>query len=154
MRIVHPQPLAGRQTQFDVEFIDGVATVESLHPERELAFIQHGFTIEPDPEVEAPHQVALGEPILDLTALTKKQLQAIADDEGVEIPSRATHAEMVDILSRRPAHPIPGSVDNGDGSFTAPAVDGPFATFELPDGTVLGDGTSIVELHAEDDLEG
>ncbi len=46
MRITHPRPQDGRQTHFDVEFIDGVATVESLHPERELALLQHGFTIE------------------------------------------------------------------------------------------------------------
>ena len=46
MRIIHPRPQDGRQSDFGVEFVDGVAEVESLHPERELALLQHGFTIE------------------------------------------------------------------------------------------------------------
>lgn len=154
MRITHPRPTAGRTEEFGVAFVDGVATVESLHPERERALLQHGFTLEPDLDVAKPYHPELGAPILDLTTLTKKQLQAIADDEGIEIPSRATHAQMVDILSRRPTAPIPGSVNNGDGSFTTEAVAGPFAIAELPDGTVHGDGSSIVELRAEDAPEG
>lgn len=46
LRITHPRPQLGRQKDLGVEFIDGVALVESLHPERELALTQHGFTIE------------------------------------------------------------------------------------------------------------
>lgn len=46
MRITHPRPQDGRQEDFGVTFVDGVAAVESLHPERELALRQHGFTIE------------------------------------------------------------------------------------------------------------
>lgn len=42
----HPRPELGRQVFIGVEFVDGVATVESLHPEREAALLQHGFTIE------------------------------------------------------------------------------------------------------------
>ena len=45
LRITHPRPQAGRQIAFGVEFVDGVATVESLHPERALALTQHGHTI-------------------------------------------------------------------------------------------------------------
>lgn len=44
--IRHPRPEAGRQVFIGVDFVDGVATVDSLHPERERALIQHGFTIE------------------------------------------------------------------------------------------------------------
>ena len=159
MRITHPRPTAGRSEDFGVAFVDGIATVESLHPERERALLQHGFTLEADLDVAKPYHPKLGAPILDLTALTKKQLQAIADDEGVEIPSRATHAEMVDILSRRPAAATPGAVTVLDGTMTIEGdftVDGsgPFATLKLPDGTVLGDGSSIVELRAEDASEG
>lgn len=46
IRITHPRPQAGRQSALGVEFIDGTAQVESLHPEREQALTQHGFTIE------------------------------------------------------------------------------------------------------------
>lgn len=50
MLIKHPRPALGRQNAFGVEFVDGVARVDSLHPERELALIQHGFTIEAEPK--------------------------------------------------------------------------------------------------------
>lgn len=150
MRIIHPQAVAGRQTEFDVEFTDGVATVESLHPERELALRQHGFRFEEDPEVVAPYHGGLGEPIVDLAGMTIAQLREIAEMDGIDLPSKAKHAEIVEILSRAPMEPIPGSVKNGDGSLVGPAV-GEFATVELPDGTVLGDGTSIVTLSASEE---
>lgn len=155
MRITHPRPELGAQSDFGVDFIDGVATVDSLHPERELALLQHGFTIEKDLEVEEPYHGGLGEPILDLTTLTKAQLKAIANDEGIEIPARATQADMVALIAAQPPLALPDAVQNEDGSFTIvgepvsdeDATDGPFATFERPDGTVVGDGTSIVTLH-------
>lgn len=50
IRITHPRPQAGRQTAFQVEFVDGLADVESLHPERALALTQHGFTITDAPK--------------------------------------------------------------------------------------------------------
>lgn len=46
MRIVHPRPQLGRQKFIGVEFIDGVAEVESLHPEVQASLLQHGFTIQ------------------------------------------------------------------------------------------------------------
>ncbi|WP_295851190.1 Rho termination factor N-terminal domain-containing protein [uncultured Microbacterium sp.] len=135
MRIIHPQAVAGRQEAFDVEFTDGVATVEALHPERELALRQHGFRFEEDPEVVAPYHGGLGEPIVDLTAMTIAQLREIAEMDGIELPSKAKHAEIVEILSA-----------------ATPNTDVPeFATVELPDGAVLGDGTSIVTLSATED---
>lgn len=51
MRILHPRPEQGRQKALGVEFRDGVAVVEDLHPERERALLQHGFTIERELEV-------------------------------------------------------------------------------------------------------
>jgi hypothetical protein len=135
MRIIHPQPVAGRQSEFDVEFVDGVATVEALHPERELALRQHGFRFEEDPEVVAPYHGGLGEPIIDLTTMTIAQLREIAEMDGVELPSKAKHAEIVEILSA-----------------ATPSTDVPeFGTVELLDRTVLGDGTSIVTLPATED---
>lgn len=141
MRIIHPRPELGLQRKFDVEFRDGVATVESLHPERELAFRQHGFVIEPDPDVKAPFQESLGEPIIDLNGLTIAELRELAGDR-ITIPARVSKAEAVKLVSELPAEPIPGDIDNGDGTFTSPG----YETVEMVDGTVVGDGSSIVTL--------
>lgn len=141
MRISHPRPQLGRQRDLGVEFRDGVATVDSLHPERELALRQHGFTIEADPEVEAPFQEALGEPIIDLEKLTRAELRGmLPEDTGV--PAKATHAELVDAVASLPAAPIPGGVDNPDGTFTHPG----YATVELADGTSIGDGETLATI--------
>lgn len=142
MRIIHPRPQAGRQTDFGVDFIDGVAEVESLHPERELALRQHGFVIDADLDVEAPFQEALGEPIIDLEKLTRSELRAMLPADS-DVPTKASHRELVDAVAALPADPIASSIDNGDRTFTHPG----FATVELADGTVVGDGTSIVTLH-------
>lgn len=159
MRINHPRPQLGRQRDLGLEFIDGVSIVESLHPERELALRQHGYTITPDPEVEAPFQETIGEPIIDLTSLTVPQLRDIAETEGVELPAKARKDEIIEILSRTSA-PIPGATENEDGTWTIEGeplpegaeLVGPFATFERTDGTVIGDGTSIVTLGPADEV--
>jgi len=117
MRINHPRPQLGRQRDLGLEFVDGVAIVDSLHPERELALRQHGYTITADPEVEAPFQAALGEEIIDLTSLTVPELREIAEQEGIELPAKALKAELVEILSRTSA-PIPGATQDDDGSWT------------------------------------
>lgn len=109
MRIIHPRPQLGRQSDLGVDFTDGIATVESLHPERERALLQHGYTIEADPEVEAPFQEAIGEPIIDLNTLTIPELRDIADTEGVDLPAKARQDEIVDLISRAPAAPIEGT---------------------------------------------
>lgn len=58
MRVHHPRPALGRQKFIGVEFRDGIADLpEPVHPELELALLQHGFTIEKDlvvPEPEEP----------------------------------------------------------------------------------------------------
>ncbi|WP_341935337.1 hypothetical protein MRBLWO14_000984 [Microbacterium sp. LWO14-1.2] len=158
MRITHPRPELGRQRALGVEFRDGVATVESLHPERELALRQHGFTIEADPEVEAPFQEALGEPIIDLTSLTVPKLRKLAEEEGIDLPANARKPEIIEILAQTSA-PIPGATQNDDGSWTiegqpvpeGAALEGPFGTAVLTDGTVIGDGTSLVTLDPIED---
>lgn len=122
MRITHPRPELGRQRALGIEFRDGVATVESLHPERELALRQHGFTIEADPEVEAPFQEAPGEPIIDLEKLTRAELRSMLPEDA-EVPTKASHADLVKLVSEQPADLIAGRVDNGDGSFTAPGTE-------------------------------
>ncbi|QNA93258.1 hypothetical protein G4G29_14735 [Microbacterium sp. Se63.02b] len=123
MRINHPRPQLGRQRDLGVEFIDGVAIVESLHPERERALLQHGYTITADPEIEAPFQESIGEPIVDLEKLTRAELRGMLPEDA-DVPAKASHSELVDLVAALPADPIPGSVDNGDGSFTMPALEG------------------------------
>lgn len=158
MRITHPRPQLGRQQALGVEFRDGVATVESLHPERELALRQHGFTVEADPEVDAPFQEALGEPIIDLTSLTVPQLRDIAETEGIDLPTKARKDEIVEILSHT-SQPIPGASQNDDGTWTiegqpvpdGAAVEGPFGTAVLADGTIVGDGQSLATVPAAED---
>lgn len=153
MRINHPRPQLGRQRDLGVDFIDGVAHVESLHPERELALRQHGYTIEADPEVEAPFQEAIGEPIIDLNSLTVPQLRDIAETEGIDLPAKARKDEIVEILASTSA-PIPGATRNDDGSWTiegqpvdeADIAKGPFGTATMLDGTVIGDGKSLATL--------
>lgn len=93
LRITHPRPMAGRQTAFQVDFRDGVAHVDTLHPERARALTHHGFTIEDDEFV-------------DLETLTVAQLRKQAEKDGVVIPAKAKRAEIIDILSRQPAAPI------------------------------------------------
>ncbi len=53
MRILHPRPEPGRQSALGVEFRGGVADVDELHPERERALLQHGFTIERELEAKS-----------------------------------------------------------------------------------------------------
>jgi hypothetical protein len=158
MRIIHPRPEQGRQTDLGVSFVDGVATVESLHPERELALLQHGFTIAPDLEVEAPFHAALGEEIIDLTALTIAELREIAAVEGIDLPAKARKDEIVALLGSI-SEPIPGATRNEDGSWTIEADPvpegsehaGPFGTAVLADGTVVGDGQSLATLPPAED---
>lgn len=110
MRITHPTPQPGRQRALGVEFRDGVATAESLHPERELALRQHGYTIEADLEIEAPFQEELGAPIIDLEKLTRAELRAMLPEDS-DVSPKATHAELVVLVSSLPADPIPGVED-------------------------------------------
>lgn len=104
MKITHPRPEAGRQEFIGVEFRDGVAFVDELHPERRLALTQHGATIE--------------EGFVNLEELTRRELIDIAEVEGVTVKSKMTRRQLIDALASLPADPIPESIDNGDGSFT------------------------------------
>lgn len=145
-----PQPSNGTTTFLDVEFHDGVAHLEDLHPVRELALIQHGYRVETDRGPVELYHGGQGEPIVDLNSMTIPQLREIAEMDGIDLPAKARRAEIIDLLANVPPQPIPGSVAHADGGFVSPAV-GEFATVELPDGTVLGDGTSIVTLPAAGD---
>jgi hypothetical protein len=156
MRINHPRPQLGRQRDLGVEFTDGVAVVESLHPERERALLQHGYTITADPEVEAPFQEAIGEPIIDLTTLTKAELRALLP-EGAEVPKRANHADLVALVAELPDEPVLGSTsevdripyETAEGAVTAVDVDG--TVYRAQPRPAPGDVTSIVTLDADDE---
>lgn len=82
--ITHPRPELGRQKFIGVEFRDGVATVETLHPERKLALEQHGFAV-----VESQL----------LEDLSKAELLEIAWFEQITIPAKATKAQIIAALA-------------------------------------------------------
>lgn len=93
IRITHPRPQQGRQSALGVEFVDGIATVESLHPEREQALFQHGYEIEYND-------------IVDLTMLSRRELRDIAEIEGVAVTSKMTRDQLIKAISELPAAPI------------------------------------------------
>lgn len=137
-RITHPRPQLGRQQFLGVEFVDGIAEVEELHPERKQALLQHGFTIKtlrPDGgmfvDLAPPADVDRDPAFVDLTKLRLPELRDIAGVAGIDFPPKATRAELIDLISRQPAEPAVG-----------------FAIVELPDGTVIGDGKSLATLPA------
>lgn len=102
MKITHPRPEAGRQTFIGVEFRDGVAFVDELHPERRLALIQHGATIEEEPILDAI--------VTPLADLTKAELQQLAAANDTTVPPKATKAAILDLLK---AHDWP-EIGDGD----------------------------------------
>lgn len=92
MLIKHPRPQLGRQQAFGIEFVDGVARVDSLHPERELALAQHGYTIE-----------AEGVP---LESLSKGELVDLAQAADITVPAKATKAEIISAINASPSIPV------------------------------------------------
>lgn len=101
IRIAHPRPLLGRQLFLSTEFIDGIAEVGELHPELEAALLQHGATIEKELAVEA----------VALETLTARELRDLAGTENIELPGRATKAEIIAILNEAP---LPTLTESGE----------------------------------------
>lgn len=93
-----PQPSTGTTTFLDVEFHDGVAHLETLHPVRELALIQHGYTIERE---------IVGE---TLESQTVPELRKLAEEEGIELPAKAKKPEIIAALNAAPVRVL----DAGD----------------------------------------
>jgi hypothetical protein len=115
MRIIHPRPELGRQSAFGVDFIDGVATVDDIHPERERALLQHGFTVE---------KVLEG---VKLEDLTKRELIKLATDENIDLPPRATKDQIIDALHTAPEIPVVGGDEPAPiviGQVVAPGIIG------------------------------
>ncbi len=121
IRIVAPEFTPGRSTFLDIDFLDGVAEVDELHPVRAQALEQHGYVLTDEVgEVPSEDEVG-GTAIVNLNDLTVAELRDLIGDRA-EIPAKAKKADLVDIASRLPLEPIPGDVDNGDGSFTSPGI--------------------------------
>lgn len=90
MRILHPRPKPGRQKALGVEFIDGVAEVESLHPERRLALIQHGYSIEETPaERDAPKRGRRVRQTADVPDIAEIEPEAVIEAVGANSVSEA-----------------------------------------------------------------
>jgi hypothetical protein len=84
MRIQHPRFQPGRVTDLGIEFVDGFAEVEELHPERRQALLQHGFTIDET---------------ADLEEQTVEQLRTELTDLGVEVKSTWRKPRLVKELA-------------------------------------------------------
>ena len=119
-----PEPVLGQSRFLDVDFHDGVAHVEELHPIREQALIQHGYTVV---------QELVGTKLEDLTV---PELRRIAVEEGLDLPKKAKKPELVAALEALPMRvlsaadaetddlaggvvPTSGSVENAGGTFAA-----------------------------------
>lgn len=103
-----PEPTTGTTTFLDVEFHDGVAHVEDLHPVRELALIQHGYRVE--------HEL-VGE---TLESQTVPELRKLAEEEGIDLPPKAKKPEILAALNAAPVRVLGAEdVDPDAGRITA-----------------------------------
>lgn len=93
IRITHPRPQAGRQRFLGVEFVDGAAEVADLHPVREQALLQHGATIELE-----------GVPLDEMSV---RELREFAELEGIDVPKRATKAQIIALITNQPVRELP-----------------------------------------------
>lgn len=97
IRITHPRPELGRQHFIGVDFRDGIAEVEDLHPERELALRQHGFTVEREP-VES-----VGTKLEDLT---RKQLEDEAGKLGIDVSGAKNKGDVIALIEASEKVPV------------------------------------------------
>lgn len=79
-----PEPVVGRSVFLDVEFVDGVAEVDSLHPERARALMLHGYRV--------IRRVSLDE-------LNIFELRKLAGGLGVDVPARAKKPDLIAVLN-------------------------------------------------------
>lgn len=114
--ITHPRPKAGQQNFIGIDFHDGFADVDNLHPEVRASLAQHGFTIDETPE---------------LREKTVAELRAELEDLGYDVKTSWKKAELVERIAQH--HDLNTEK---------------FAIVEQPDGTIVGDGTSLATLPA------
>jgi hypothetical protein len=85
MRIQHPRFQPGRVTDLGIEFVDGFAEVEELHPERRQALLQHGFTIDET---------------ADLEEQTVEQLRTELEGYGYEVKKSWRKPELIERIAQ------------------------------------------------------
>ena len=112
MRIIHPHPAQGSQKFIGVDFVDGVAVAEALHPETVAALVQHGYKIEH--ELEA----------VTLESLTLAELRDVADTEGIDYPKSAGKQKLIALIDAAPVRFITdgGIVEASDFESAATAL--------------------------------
>lgn len=90
IRITTPEPTQGASRFLDVDFRDGVAEVDELHPIRRQALEQHGFAV-----VDVIEGVKL-------ERLKRDELLELAHGEGIDVPDGATKAEIISLINADP----------------------------------------------------
>lgn len=111
IRIVAPEYTPGRSTFLDVDFLDGVAEVDELHPVRAQALEQHGYVLTDEVgEVPSEDEVG-GTAIVNLNDLTVPELRGLIGDRA-EIPAKARKPELVAIAAALP--PLPTEAERAD----------------------------------------
>jgi hypothetical protein len=126
-RIKHPRFQPGRVKSpiASIVFIDGYADVDlGDNDDLRLALIQHGYEIDES---------------VGLEERTVAELRAELEDLGYDVKTAWRKPELIERIAQH--HELATEK-------VAPA-DGVerFATVEMVDGTVVGDGTSMVTLH-------
>ena len=100
MRIIHPRPAAGRQKFIGIEFRDGVAEVESLHPEVEASLFQHGFTVEKSEQIDAPKRKrGRQSPPADPEDPPAQNVAVIVNGHGYVLDAAATVGDLRDFAA-------------------------------------------------------
>lgn len=84
-RITHPRPVAGRTTAFGIEFVDGVAQVDVLHPERRAALLLHRYVIDERPDLEEQ---------------TVEQLRAELEGYGYDVKKSWRKPELIERIAQ------------------------------------------------------
>ena len=149
-----PELVLGQSRFLDVDFHDGVAHVEELHPIREQALIQHGYTVV---------QELVGTKLEDLTV---PELRQLAKDEGLDLPAKTKKPDLIAALDALPVRvlsaadaetddltgcvvPTLGSVDNA----VAATEEGHEAYIPLSPERTARNSEILAQLNAAADAE-
>lgn len=121
-----PEPITGRSSFLDVDFVDGVAHVAVLHPERAKALTLHGYTV---------IEEVVGTLLTDMTV---PELRDLAKEEGIDVPQKAKKADIIAAIETAPvrvltAADVEDTIDDTP-TFTAPGgvLDGGFINAAPP----------------------
>lgn len=106
IRLLHPRPAHGRQKFVGIEFRDGVAEVEQLHPEVEASLFQHGFTIEKTEQIDAPKKKRgrqapppdPEDPPRGMTVHAVPLVEIVIDGHDFTVPTNASVQDLRDLV--------------------------------------------------------